>query len=175
MHEVTDDILNQLKASPEITGHRSELIGLIRNEIFPHVDFTQVARLMLGQHWDDADDTQRKRFVATLRGLLACTYSAAFTSYAGQKIEWRQPLWSSERDHVEIRARILQKGEAPLAVAYRLSKGNGQWKLYDLVVEDVSLVANYRSTFSDRLQNEDLDALVDELAAHNAQGCGSDG
>lgn len=132
-------------------------------------------RLILGPHWDEADKTQRKRFVSTLRGLLACTYSAAFTSYAGQKIEWRQPLWSSGRDHVEIRAHILQNGEAPLAVAYRLSKNDGQWKLYDLVVEDVSLVANYRSTFSDRLQNEDFNALVDELATHNAQSCGSHG
>ena len=71
--------------------------------------------------------------------------------------------------------RILQNGESPVPVAYRLWKNNGQWKLYDLVVEGVSLVANYRSTFSQRLQEHDLNALIDELAAHNAQRCGSGG
>jgi phospholipid transport system substrate-binding protein len=173
MRDATNDILSRLDASPQLTKNRAGLMQLIEQEIFPLVDFRRAARLTLGHYWKDAGDTQRKRFISELRRLLACTYSTAFSNYAGQKVEWLQPRWSTDRDYVEIRVRILQNGESPVPVAYRLLKTNGQWKLYDLVVEGVSLVANYRSTFSQRLQEHDLDALIDELAAHNAQRCGS--
>ena len=99
-------------------------------------------RLTLGHYWTDAGDTQWKRFISGMRQLLACTYSTTFSHYAGQKVEWLQPRWSDDRDYVEIRVRILQNGKSPVPVAYRLWKNNGQWKLYDLVAEGVSLVAN---------------------------------
>ena len=120
--------------------HKAELADLIRSEIFPLVDFTSAARLTLGPYWARASASQRKRFVSELRDLLACTYSAAFSQYSGQKVQWLQPRWSAGRNYVEIRVRIIERGETPLPVGYRLWKNNGRWKIYDLVVDGASLV-----------------------------------
>ena len=83
MRNATNDILTRLDASPQLTKNRAELIQLIEQEIFPLVDFRHAARLTLGHYWKDAGDTQRKRFISELRGLLACTYSTTFSNYAG--------------------------------------------------------------------------------------------
>jgi phospholipid transport system substrate-binding protein len=170
---VTDRILTRLDASPGMVKDKAELAQLIKTDVFPLVDFTSAARLTLGPYWARASTAQRKRFVSELRDLLACTYSAAFSHYSGQKVQWLPPRWSSARNYVEIRVRILQGGGSPLPVGYRLWKNNGSWKLYDLVVDGASLVQVYRDTFNERLRHEDFNALLREIAVQNARSCGN--
>ena len=171
MREATDKVLARLKSAPELRDNNAALIDLIEEQVFPLVDFERAARLTLGEHWSSASDKQQQRFVQEMQKLLACTYSAAFASYTGQEVEYLQPRWSEDRDRVEIRARIKQEGKQPVPVNYRLHDSDGNWKVYDLVVEGVSLVANYRSTFRQKLSNADLDALIADLASRDRQDC----
>ncbi len=171
MRDATDKILARLEASPELRKDQDKLIDLIEKEVFPLVDFERASRLTLGEHWSGASASQQQRFVKEMRILLACTYSAAFASYTGQKVQYLQPRWSEDGDHVEVRVHITQEGQPPVPVNYRLQKTGDGWKIYDMVVEGVSLVLNYRSTFNDKLRNEDLDALIADLAAHSGNNC----
>lgn len=171
MRETTERVITQLEASPNLRKDPPALKTLIEKEVFPHVDFPYTARMTLGRAWTDANPSQREKFTKEMQKLLACTYSTAFASYSGQEIEYQQASWDEKNNEVEIRSRITQDGKPPLPVNYRLHKTDASWKIYDLVVEGVSLVANYRSTFRQQLQNQDLDGLITDLAARSGQDC----
>jgi phospholipid transport system substrate-binding protein len=171
MRDATDKVLDRLKSSPGLRNDNAALIDLIEEQVFPLVDFKRAARLTLGEHWSSASNEQQQRFVAEMQKLLACTYSAAFASYTGQEVEYLKTRWSQNRENVEVRVRIKQEGEQPIPVNYRLHESGGDWKLYDLVVEGVSLVTNYRSTFREKLSNADLDALIADLASRDRADC----
>lgn len=171
MRDTTDKILEHLDRSPQLRDDRAGLIKLIEREVFPLVDFEHVARLTLARHWSKASAAQRERFVGEMRKLLACTYSTAFAAYSGQQVDYLPPRWSDDRDDIEIRTRITQAGQPPLPVSYRLRQHDGGWSLYDLTVDGVSLVANYRATFGQKLRNDDLDALIADLATRSGNDC----
>ncbi|MDT8388169.1 MAG: ABC transporter substrate-binding protein [Thiogranum sp.] len=171
MRDVTDNITSRLEAEPELRKDRAALVDLIETEVFPHVDFERVARLTLGRHWPQASATQQAQFVDAMKTVLACTYSAAFAAYSGQQVEYLDPRRSDDRDHVEIPVRIMSSGEPPIPVKYRLHRADNAWKVYDLVVEGVSLVTNYRSTFQQKLGEQDLDALISDLGKRSAETC----
>lgn len=171
MRATTERVVKQLEASPELRNDPPALKALIEKEVFPHVDFPYTARMILGRAWTEANPEQREKFTKEIQKLLACTYSTAFASYSGQEVEYQQASWDEKNNEVEIRSRITQDGKPPIPVNYRLHKTDASWKLYDLVVEGVSLVANYRSTFRQQLQKQDLDGLITDLAARSGQNC----
>ena len=175
MRETTARILAKLDASPALSKDRPGLIRLIEQEVFPLVDFQRASRLILGRHWPKASEAQQQRFVEEIKKLLACTYSTAFADYSDQTVEFQQSRWSDDRSDVEVRTNITQAGSPPIPVTYRLQNTGNDWKLYDLTVEGISLVANYRSTFSQQLQQQDLDALIAELGQRSAKDCKADG
>ena len=175
IRDTTERILAKLDASPALSGDRPGLIRLIEQEVFPLVDFQRASRLILGRHWPSASEMQQQRFVEEIKKLLACTYSTAFANYSNQSIEFQQPRWSDDRSDVEIRTSIIQAGSPPIPVNYRLKNADNAWRLYDLTVEGISLVANYRSTFSQQLQQQDLDALIAQLGQRSAADCKVEG
>ncbi|MFA7387312.1 MAG: ABC transporter substrate-binding protein [Thiohalobacteraceae bacterium] len=175
MRETTERILAKLDASPALRDDRPGLIGLIEKEVFPLVDFPRASRLILGRHWPKAGEEQQGRFVEEIKKLLACTYSTAFANYRDQKVEFEKPRWSEDRSDVEIRTSITQAGSPPIPVSYRLRNSDNQWKLYDLTVEGISLVANYRATFAQQLERQDLDALIADLGQRSAKDCKTEG
>jgi phospholipid transport system substrate-binding protein len=175
IRETTERILAKLDASPALSNDRPGLIRLIEQEVFPLVDFQRASRLILGRHWPKASETQQQRFVEEIKKLLACTYSTAFANYSNQSVEFQQPRWSDDRSDVEIRTSIVQAGSPPIPVNYRLKNTDNAWRLYDLTVEGISLVANYRSTFSQQLQQQDLDALIAQLGQRSAADCKVEG
>ncbi len=174
MRDITDNIISRLEAEPELREDRAALVDLIEAEVFPHVDFERVARLTLGRHWPQANATQQAQFVDKMKIILVCTYSAAFAAYSDQQVEYLDPRWSEDRDHIEIPVRIMSSGEPPVPVKYRLHLNDGAWKVYDILVEGVSLVANYRSTFRQKLREQDLDALIADLGKRSAETCKRD-
>lgn len=175
MRATTERVIKKLETSPDLRKDPPALKALIEQEVFPHVDFPYTARMTLGRDWTNANPTQREKFTKEMQKLLACTYSTAFASYSGQQVEYQQASWDEKNNEVEIRSRITQDAKPPIPVNYRLHKTDAGWKLYDLVVEGVSLVANYRSTFRQQLQNQDLDGLIADLAARSGQDCKTEG
>lgn len=175
MRDVTERIIKQFEAKPTLRNDSPGLIALIEKEVFPHVDFPYTSRMILGRSWSDASEPQRNQFTKEMQKLLACTYTTAFAAYDGQKVEYQQTSWTEDRLEVEIRSRITQDATPAIPVNYRLHKAESDWKLYDLVVEGVSLVANYRSTFRQQLQGQDLDGLIKDLTARSGQDCKTKG
>jgi phospholipid transport system substrate-binding protein len=123
--------------------------------------------MVLGKHWNRASPEQQEAFQREFRSLLLRTYATALSKYRNQTIDYK-PLRSQPGDtDVTVKTEILQPGGQPVAVDYALEKSGDNWKVYDIVIEGVSLVTNYRSQFSNEIKQSGMDGLIQKLAAKN--------
>jgi len=167
---VTDDVLAVLRTDKDIqSGNTKKVVDLVEKKVLPHFDFVRMTRLAVGRNWREADPEQRKLLVNEFRGLLVQTYTATFTAYKDQVIEYR-PLRSQPGDtEVVVKSQIQQPGGRPITVDYRMHRLDSGWKVYDVVVGELSLVQNYRGSFETEVRKGGIDGLIKTLADKNRQ------
>jgi phospholipid transport system substrate-binding protein len=166
--KTAEDVMFAIKADQEIQkGNKEKIYKLAEEKILPNFDFEKVARLVLGRAWRSASDKQKKEFIIEFRTLLLKTYAVALSKYKDQKIEFKPTRTSEESDIVIVKSEIIQSGAQPIKVNYALSKRTGKWLVFDIVIEGVSLVTNYRSQFSSEIRRNGMDTLIKKLAKKN--------
>jgi phospholipid transport system substrate-binding protein len=170
--QVIQKTADQLQVSlqkPEYKADFKKATALVDQIINPHIDFDRVAILVLGKHWRTATPGQKERFKQEFRMLLVRTYTTAFTEYANWKIRYL-PLEKEASDKkAMVKTEILQSGGQPVAVNYRMIHEGDDWKVYDVLIEGISLLQNYRTSFNDEVeQTGSLDQLIKHLAERNA-------
>jgi phospholipid transport system substrate-binding protein len=165
----TSDTLQKSLQKPEYKKDFPRATRFVENVIDPHVDFERVSMLILGKHWRTATPAQREQFKREFRTLLVRTYTTAFTEYSNWTIRYL-PLKMSDQDtRVVVQTEILQAGAQPAAVNYRMVKIKGDWKVYDVLIEGISLVQNYRTSFSSEIaRTGSLDQLIAHIAERNS-------
>jgi len=164
----TADVLTIIKNDREIqAGNQQKLYAVIEEKILPNFDFDRVCRMVLGKNWKSATPEQQALFQKEFRSLLLRTYSSALSKYKDQVIEYKPMRYEVDEKNVSVKTQILQSGGQPIAVDYSLVKGAAGWKVYDIVIESVSLVTNYRSQFSNEIRQNGLDSLNKKLADKN--------
>jgi phospholipid transport system substrate-binding protein len=164
--DTTDKVLEVLKKEKaQIDENPGLLYGIVDEYIIPHFDFRRMSQRVLGKYWHRASEEQQKNFVSQFQTLLVQTYGAALREYSDQKIEF---LASRSRDgEVSVRTQIVQSGSPPIPIQYEMYKPDGEWKIYDVSIDGVSLVINYRSTFASEIRSSGVDGLIERLAEHN--------
>ena len=167
---VTDNVLAVLRTDKDIqAGNTKKVVDLVEKKVLPHFDFVRMTQLALGRNWREAGPEQRKLLVDEFRGLLVQTYAATFTAYKDQVIEYR-PLRSQPGDtEVVVKSQIQQPGGRPITVDYRMHRLDSGWKVYDVVVGELSLVQNYRGSFETEVRKGGIDGLIKTLADKNRQ------
>ena len=153
----------QLKTNPGI------VYGIVRRTLLPHVDVTSMSKLVLGRDaWTNGTSEQRQRFTQQFTTLLIRNYSTALTEFSDEKVQF-SPLrgGTQNKTRVKVDSRILQAGGPPIPVSYRLVYRNDEWKIYDLIVDNISLVKSYRSQFADVLSKSGLSGLLQQLSDKN--------
>jgi len=163
----TERVVVELAQAPEIRSDSDRLIQLVEEHILPSIDFTRFSRLTLGKHWLEASDKQRMRFTDEFRGLLVRTYSTALAEYSGQAITYTHLKTTSAGNRSKVRTRFRQSASGSVSVDYSLYKTSGGWKIYDVKIEGISLVVNYRSSFAQAIRSHGLDGLIEHLATRN--------
>jgi phospholipid transport system substrate-binding protein len=165
----TADQLQVNLQKPEYKSDFKKATDFVNQVIEPHIDFNRVSILVLGKLWKTATPAQKEQFKKEFRLLLVRTYTTAFTEYANWKIRYL-PLEMNPADKkAMVRTEILQSGGQPVAVNYRMVQDGGDWKVYDVLIEGVSLLQNYRSSFSDEVaRTGSLDQLITHLSERNA-------
>jgi phospholipid transport system substrate-binding protein len=165
----TSDQLQVSLQKPEYKSDFKKATALVDQIIEPQIDFDRVSILILGKYWKTATPEQKARFKKEFRMLLVRTYTTAFTEYANWKIRYL-PLEMNPGDKkVMVRTEILQSGAQPVGVNYRMVEGKGGWKVYDVLIEGISLLQNYRSSFTDEIaRTGSLDQLITHLAERNS-------
>ncbi len=167
--KVTDDVLVVIRADKDIqAGNRKKLVELVEAKVLPHFDFTRMTRLAVGAPWRQASAVQQQKLTDEFRTLLVNTYTSAFAQYRNQTIEYRPLKMQPTDTEVAVRSVIKQSnGGEPVDITYSMEKTDSGWKVYDVIVAGVSLVQNYRSSFSSEIQKGGLDGLTATLAAKN--------
>jgi phospholipid transport system substrate-binding protein len=167
---VTDEVVALLRADRDIqAGNTRKVVDLVEKKVLPHFDFTRMTQLAVGRNWQQANPEQQKALTNEFRGLLVQTYAATFTSYRDQKIEYRPLRMDPADTDVVVKSLVNQSGGAPVTVDYKMRKTDSGWKVYDVVVGDLSLVQSYRGTFNGEVQKGGIDGLVKALVDKNRQ------
>ena len=167
--QTADDGLAIVKNDKDIqAGNQQKLFAVVEEKILPNFDFDRVCRMVLGKNWKSASPEQQALFQKEFRSLLLRTYATALGKYRDQVIEYRPMQTDASEKNVTVKTQIIQKGGQPIAVDYSLVKGPAGWKVYDITIESVSLVTNYRSQFSSEIRQNGLDSLNKKLADKNA-------
>src|SRR6185503_17642922 len=167
---VTLEVIDLITKDKEIkSGDRAKLIQVIDAKVLPHFNFTAMTALAMGQSWNKATPEQKKRLTEEFRTLLVRTYASALAAYSEQKFDFR-PLRAKPTDtDVIVQVRVLQQGAQPVPIDYSMEKTASGWKVYDVMVGGVSLVANYRTEFNNMVRESGVDGLIKNLSAKNRQ------
>jgi phospholipid transport system substrate-binding protein len=167
--KVTDEVIAVLRADKDIqAGNTKKVLDLVEAKVLPHFDFSRMTRLAVGAPWRQATPAQQQSLTTEFRQLLLNTYTSAFTQYRNQTIEYRPLKIQPSDNEVVVRSLIRQSsGADPIDINYSMAKTDAGWKVYDLTIAGVSLVQNYRSSFSSEIQKGGVDGLIQVLAAKN--------
>ena len=155
--------------SPAMKGEgkaadRRAAVRQIANEIF---DFGEIARRSLGRYWQPLSDAQRTEFVGLFGDLLERSYISKIELYGGEKI-----IYSGERmdgDLAIVSTKIITKNGTEVPIDYRLFRRGDRWMVYDVNIEGISLVSNYRTQFNKIIQSNGYNTLVDRMKAKQTE------
>jgi phospholipid transport system substrate-binding protein len=152
----------QLEADPDF------IYGLVTDVLMPHFDFEKMAKLALGKNWRGLSVAQQVRFTDEFRLLLIRTYSTAMLEYSDQEIRFLPFRDDVKTKRVQVDMDIIQTGGPSIPMSLSLYENeNDAWKVYDVKIDGISLVTNYRSTFATEIRNDGIDNLIERLASKN--------
>jgi phospholipid transport system substrate-binding protein len=174
--KITADVMEAIKSDKQLAaGDRQKALKLAEEKILPHVDFEEAARLAMGRSWSQASAEQKKRLVQEFRSMLVRTYSASISAYEGQTMKVLPVRMKPDDTEVTVRNQYIRQGAKPVAIDYSMRKTDGGWKIFDIVVEGVSLVLTYRSEFDAVVKQQGVDGLIKALAQKNTPRSGVGG
>ena len=169
VRKVTDDVLTIVRQDKDIqNGNTRKAIELVEAKVLPNFNFQRMTALAMGRDWNKASPEQKKRLAEEFKTLLVRTYSNALTSYKDQTVRYK-PSKSTGDGDVVVKTEIVQPGNKPIQLDYSLEKATDGWKVYDVIVAGVSLVTNYRETFTQEVRANGIDGLIQMLANKNKQ------
>jgi len=167
--ETTHQVISAIKANAE-SFHEdpSGLYRLVEEVVLPHFDFATMTNMALGRYKDKVSAEQRPAIEYEFRSLLVRTYGGALLEYNEQGIVYLPMEGAVADGKVKVRSEIEQAGGFPIPIDYLMRLGDDGWKVYDISVDEVSLVTNYRSSFARAIKKTGVDGLIQTLQERNA-------
>ena len=162
VRQTVDNLLAALN-DPGLAGesNKNERRQKLKQLIYQRFDFTEMAKRSLGTEWRRRSPAQQKEFVQLFGDLLERTYLDQIESYSREKVRYLDQR--ADGSYAKVATKIVDSKGQEYAVDYRLHNVNGDWKVYDVVIEDVSLVNNYRAQFSRVLTKSSFEELLDAM------------
>lgn len=170
VRKTTEDIIASLKKNKATYARdMSKLYAMVDERVLPLFDFERMSQWVLGRYWRQASEDQRSRFVQEFRTLLVRTYATALLNYTDQKVVIQPTQKKNEREAV-VKTEVQQGSGAPaVPIQYSFYKSASDWKVFDVTIDGVSLVANYRGTYASKVKQQGIDGLIASIAASNAR------
>jgi phospholipid transport system substrate-binding protein len=163
---VTEEVVGIIQKDIK-DGDRKKLVALIEAKVLPHFNFQAMTASAVGRNWEKATPEQKIRLNDEFRTLLVRTYSSALAAYSSQKFDFR-PLRAKPTDtDVTVNVRVMQSGAQPVTIDYDMEKRPSGWKVWDVRVGGISLVANYRTEFDTMIRDSGVDGLIKALQTKN--------
>ena len=166
--KVTEDVLAAVKSDKQLAaGDKQKALKLAEEKVLPHIDFQEATRLAVGKSWSQATPEQKQKLVDEFRRMLVRTYSSAIQAYEGQTMKVQPLRMKPDDTDVTVHNQYVRAGGKPVQIDYQMRKTDNGWKIYDIVVEGVSLVLTYRSEFDAVVKQQGIDGLIKRLADKN--------
>ncbi|ORE87362.1 organic solvent resistance ABC transporter auxiliary protein [Oceanococcus atlanticus] len=161
---VAEELLGRIKKDRDaLDKDPQRLYAMVDEVVLPYFDFPLMSRLVLGPAWDKADSAQQKRFMDGFKTLLVKTYGNALLQYSNEQVSFAEAEPGSKPDRASVASTIQSPGADPVTMHYRMRQKDGQWLVYDVVVDNISLVTNYRGTYASEIKRGGLESLIDKL------------
>jgi len=163
--QLSDEVLTVIRT----TKDKAALRQAAEQKVLPSFDFRAMTQLAVGQHWRQASPDQQKNLEDAFRTLLVNTYTASLAAAStGKESVDVKPIDVKPGDNdVVVRTVVRTANRPPIPVDYRMTRGPTGWKVYDVIVENLSLVTNYRSSFASEIGRSGIDGLVKALQSKN--------
>ncbi len=166
----TGDILTAIKADKDLAaGDQKKIEKLAEEKVLPYFNFMHMTQLAVGRNWKDASDDQKKALIEQFRTLLVRTYSTSLSQFRNQSVDVKPLKLSATDTDVIVKTIIAQPGGQPIPIDYSMEKLPEGWKVFDVLIDGVSLVTNYRSSFNTEIKANGIDGLVKSLSDRNAK------
>jgi phospholipid transport system substrate-binding protein len=167
-----DRVIRILNRKDLLAGEKREARReILRAEIRPVFNFDEMAKRSLGIHWRRRTPEERVQFVKLFTELLENSYLGKIESYKGERIRYVKE--SLDPPYAEVATLIVTSKGQDIKIDYRLLHAGGRWRIYDVVIEGISLVNNYRSQFGAILQKSSFDELVRKLRSNVRESAGA--
>ncbi len=168
MEETSEKVIAKLKEEQATIKERPEKIySLVEDLVLPHFDFERTSRWVLGKYWLRATDEQKQRFVVEFKQLLVRTYAKSLNEFVDKQFNYLPFRGKEGATNATVRMEVDEPGGFPIPINYKLHLKADAWKIYDVEVDGISLVANYRTSFSREIRKKGLDRLIEKLAKGN--------
>jgi phospholipid transport system substrate-binding protein len=175
LNSIADQLINQLKANKTTIKSNPSLVYSLANRIVvPHADIDEMAKRVLPPRiWNAATPQQRSEFKYQFTTLLVRTYASALAEYNDQTIQFFPVRGGYQgKREVQVNSTIIRSDGPSIAVNYRMINTGSSWRLYDLIVEGVSMLESFRSQFADELSQGNMTSLIQRLREHNSANSG---
>ena len=166
-----DQVINRLvQEKDNLEAHPEKIYNLINELVIPHFDFLSMSKWVLGKkNWRSATESQRDQFVNEFKTLLVRTYARALLEYSAQEIVYFPVENNPDSNIVVVKTEIQQVGSNPVPINYSMHIRGGEWKVIDIAVDGISLVATYRGSFAAEIRKNGLEALIVKLSERNLE------
>lgn len=169
--ETTERLQNEIGAhEKEFKADSRKLYAFVDQVIVPKFDTRYIAQLILARHWKGASEAQRARFEAAFKNMLVHSYADALVQYHNDvKAEWLPLRMASGATDVTVQSKLVRgSGKPPLPIGFAMRLKDNEWKVYDIVIESLSLVTSFRSQVNSEIKRTDLEAVIKKLEAGQA-------
>ncbi|MHB8920083.1 MAG: MlaC/ttg2D family ABC transporter substrate-binding protein [Halothiobacillus sp.] len=168
VQQTADSVIHEIaEHQAEITKNSSALLDIIKRKLLPVVDSERMSRLVLGRYWRTASATQKASFTDQFQQLLVRTYAGPLSRLGNQKITVTGTKPGADSDELVVQSVVSGGDMGSVPVDYRMAQVDGQWKAFDVVIDGVSLINNYRGSFAQVIQQKGLDNLIHTLKTQN--------
>ena len=141
---------------------------MVDEEIVPNFDMPYITRLVLARHAREASNEQRRRFAVAFKNMLVRTYADAMLEYNDAvQTEWAPLRMAADADQATVQSRLLREDGPPIPIGFVMHKVDAGWKIYDITVEGLSLVTNFRAQFNQEIRANGLDALIQKMESRD--------
>ncbi len=167
--KTADEVFELLKTDKDLkAGNKERAYKVTEEKILPYFDFDRISKLVLGKAYPAASKEEQESFKKEFRTMLVKTYGSALLKFKDQTLSYKPARYSPTDEEVLVKTEILQPGAPPLPIDYMLEKDGNSWKVFDIIIEGVSLVTNYRGQFGNEIRQNGMASLITKLAEKNA-------
>jgi len=169
VRKIADEVFEILKTDKDLkAGNKEKAYKITEEKILPYFDFDRISKLVLGKAWPAATKDEQEAFKKEFRTMLVKTYGSALLKFKDQTLNYKPTRFQPSDEEVLVKTEILKSGGPPLPIDYMLEKDGDSWKVFDIIIEGVSLVTNFRGQFGNEIKQNGIASLISKLAEKNA-------